>query len=308
MGLDRSSIHIVAWLFAALVTPAMAQDEIYSGPQKGESLSGFLMRPILGVQKDTEGDLPTELDPVKNAEERPVLLVFVHEINRPVMAMTRTLTRYAKTREKDGLSICVILLTDDISNGEAMLKRVQHALTPEVVSGVSLDGREGPGALGLNRSVQMTILIAKSKTVTANFALVQPSLQADLPKIVASIVEQVGGPIPELSELLDKPDKESMRSRDDKPKNNSEGKPSVDPDRMRSLMRPLIQKDASDEQVDTAAKAIEQACKEDPGIHKEVVRIAKTIVQSGKLENYGTARAQSILRRWAERPGETDGD
>ena len=77
---------------------------------------------------------------------------------------------------------------------------------------------------------------------------------------------------------------------------------------MRSLMRPLIQKDASDEQVDTAAKAIEQACKEDPEIRKEVVRIAKTIVQSGKLENYGTARAQSILHRWAERPGETDGD
>jgi len=300
MGLDRSSIHIVAWLFAALVTPAMAQDEIYSGPQKGESLSGFLTRPILGVQKDTKGDLPTELDPVKNAEERPVLLVFVHEINRPVIAMTRTLTRYAKTREKDGLSICVILLAEDISHGEAMLKRVQHALTPEVVSGVSLDGREGPGALGLNRSVQMTILIAKSKTVTANFALVQPSLQADLPKIVASIVEQVGGPIPEISELLDKPDDASMRPRGNKP--------SVDPDRMRSLMRPLIQKDASDEQVDTAAKAIEQACKEDPEIRKEVVRIAKTIVQSGKLENYGTARAQSILHRWAERPGETDGD
>ncbi len=300
MGLDRSSIHIFAWLLAALVTPAMAQDEIFSGPQKGESLSGFLFRPILGVQKDTEGDLPTEVDPVKNAEERPVLLVFVHEINRPVIAMTRTLTRYAKTREKDGLSTSVILLADDISHGEAMLKRVQHALTPGVVIGVSLDGREGPGALGLNRSVQMTILIAKSKTVTANYALVQPSLQADLPKVVASIVEQVGGPIPELSELLDKPDEASMRPRDDKS--------SVDPDRMRSLMRPLIQKDASDEQVDTAAKAIEQACKEDSEIRKEVVRIAKTIVESGKLENYGTARAQSVLRRWAERPGETDGD
>jgi hypothetical protein len=300
MGFDRSSIHIFAWLLAALVTPAMAQDEIYSGPQKGEPLSGFLMRPILGVQNDTEGDLPTELDPVKNAEERPVLLVFVHEINRPVIAMTRALTRYAKTREKDGLNTAVILLTEDISNGEAMLKRVQHALAPGIVHGVSLDGREGPGALGLNRSVQMTILVAKSKTVTANFALVQPSLQADLPKIVAAIVEQVGGTIPEMSNLLDKPDNESMRPRGDKP--------SVDPDRMRSLMRPLIQKDATDEQVDAAAKAIEQACKEDPEIQKEVLRIAKTIVQSGKLENYGTARAQSILRRWARGPGETDGE
>jgi hypothetical protein len=146
----------------------------------------------------------------------------------------------------------------------------------------------------------MTILVAKSKTVTANFALVQPSLQADLPKIVAAIVEQVGGTIPEMSNLLDKPDNESMRPRGDKP--------SVDPDRMRSLMRPLIQKDATDEQVDAAAKAIEQACKEDPEIQKEVLRIAKTIVQSGKLENYGTARAQSILRRWARGPGETDGE
>ena len=34
---------------------------------------------------------------------------------------------------------------------------------------------------------------------------------------------------------------------------------------------------------------------------KEIARISKTIVNSGKLENYGTPRCQEILRKWAEK-------
>jgi hypothetical protein len=273
---------LALWLsFAVADSLAMGGDEqaVYSGPQAGEALGEFTVRQILGV------DQPTEIDPVQDAEENPLLIVFLHEVNRPVIAMTRALTRYAQTREKDGLSTAVVLLSEDVSGGEMMLKRVQHALTPGVVTGVSIDGRDGPGVLGLNRSVQMTILVAKSKKVSANFAIVQPSLSSDLPKIVTAIVEQVGGPTPKLDDLLDR----------------------ADPERVRSLLRPLIQKDASDEQVDRSAEAVEKECEQDAAIRKEVGRIARTIVYSGKLENYGTDRAQSILRRWADTLGDPDG-
>ncbi|MCY3000054.1 MAG: hypothetical protein NT168_18315, partial [Planctomycetota bacterium] len=36
----------------------------------------------------------------------------------------------------------------------------------------------------------------------------------------------------------------------------------------------------------------------------EIGRIARTIVSSGKLENYGTARAQNYLMQWAEKYGQ----
>jgi hypothetical protein len=34
-----------------------------------------------------------------------------------------------------------------------------------------------------------------------------------------------------------------------------------------------------------------------------VGRIARTIVEGGKLENYGTSRAQEYLRKWAKEYG-----
>jgi hypothetical protein len=283
----NSMNHSCGWLFALVCFSATAapDDDVYSGPQPGEPVPNFTFRQILGVEE------PCEIDPVEKAGDRPLLLVFVHDVNRPAIGMTRTLTRYAQSREKDGLTTAVVLLADDVTGGEATLKRIQHAMTPSVLTGVSIDGREGPGAMGLNRSVQLTILVAKSGKVTANFTLVQPSLQADLPKIIAAIIEQVGGPMPEMNKILDRPE----MSRDD-----------PDPDRMRALLRPLIQKDATDDAVDTAAQAIEKACEEDPQVRREVGRIATTIVRSGKLENYGTARAQEKLKHWAETIGSPD--
>jgi len=136
--------------------------------------------------------------------------------------------------------------------------------------------------------------------VSANFALVQPSLQVDLPKVAAAIVEQIGGPLPQLSELLEAG---GVQQRAESMARNPEAnKP--DPESIRTLVRPLIQLDASNEQVDRAAEAIEQAIANSPGGQKEIGRIASTIVSSGKLENYGTSHAQGYLKRWSEKYGQ----
>jgi hypothetical protein len=47
----------------------------------------------------------------------------------------------------------------------------------------------------------MTVLVGKDDKVTANFALVQPSLQADGPKIAAAIADALGQPAPTAEEL-----------------------------------------------------------------------------------------------------------
>jgi hypothetical protein len=151
----------------------------------------------------------------------------------------------------------------------------------------------------LNRNVQLTVLVVDGGKVTANFALIQPSLQVDLPMIAAAIVERIGGDKPELKQLLgDEP--QMQRAANSQPGNPSEG---VDMDRLRSLVRPLIQLSASDEQVDEAAIAIEKEIDADPKIRREIGRIASTIVGSGNLANYGTPRAQAVLKLWAEKYG-----
>jgi len=257
---------------------------IFSGPQAGERLTSFRVRGVLG---DSGGK---ELDFVKMASGKPLVLVFVHDVNRPSIGMTRILTGYTVSRAKDGLTTGVVLLDDDATEAENTLKRISHALTAGAPTGVSLDGREGPGSYGLNRNVTLTILVAKEGKVTANFALVQPSVQADLPKILKAIVAVAGGTVPKLEELTGM---REMRQADGN-----------EPDaRLRALIRPVIQLGAKPEAVDKAATAVEEYVKKNEAAAREVGRISTTIVDSGKLTNYGTERAQEYLRKWAKEYG-----
>ncbi len=68
-----------------------------------------------------------------------------------------------------------------------------HALHSETPTFVSVDGKEGPGSLGLNRKVTLTILVGNKGEVKANFALIQPSLQTDLLPIANAMVDLIGG-------------------------------------------------------------------------------------------------------------------
>jgi hypothetical protein len=75
---------------------------------------------------------------------------------------------------------------------------------------------------------------------------------------------------------------------------------------LRPLLGPLIRLNASEADVDRAAEAVEAAAAKDPKVRAEVGRVANTIIDAGKLEQYGTPKAQEYLRKWAAeygRPG-----
>jgi len=107
------------------------------------------------------------------------------------LALLASLSGYTLSPTQEGLSTGVIWLDDDATAAENQLKKMRHALTPKAPTGISLEGREGPGSYGLNRSVMLTILVGKDGKVTSNFAVVQPSLQLDLPKILLGTCEVV---------------------------------------------------------------------------------------------------------------------
>jgi hypothetical protein len=273
-------------LVLACANAVAADEPIFSGPQVGEKLPAFKVR---GVFDEEAGK---EMDYVSQAAGKPIVLVFVHDVNRQSIGMTRVLTGYTTSRAKDGLATGVVWLTDDATEAENSLKRMKHALTPKAPTGISMDGREGPGSYGLNRNVTLTILVGKEGKVTGNFALVQPSLQADLPKILASVVAVAGGSVPKLEEL------DGMRDM-------MRRTPTQDPQapNLRPLLTPVIKRDAAKEDVEKAAKALEEHVAKDEAAKKELGRIASTIVNAGKVENYGTATCQEYLRKWAKEYG-----
>ena len=160
---------------------------------------------------------------------------------------------------------------------------------------VSVDGNEGPGAYGLNRGVTLTILVAKDNIVTANFALVQPSLPADAPRVLGEVVKLIGGKVPTLEELgVPK----SVPARPGAPAGGAAAAESDE--NLAGLLRAVIRRDATPDEVDRAAAAVDAYVKDRPPARAQRDRAARTIVASGKLPDYGTPRAQHHLRTWAE--------
>lgn len=299
----RPSVVLVYAIFSCLalntsVNRSRADEKPFSGPQRGEPLPAFKVQGVFDAQAGET------IDFVEKASGKPLVLIFVHDVNRQSIGFARAVANYTVSRADDGLSTGVIWLSDDASAAEAELKRVRHALAKDAPVGISLDGKEGPGSYGLNREVMLTILVGNDNKVSANFALVQPSLQVDLHSVVASVVEVVGGEVPTSTELLamsgqGRPNDNGRPGMQNEAKRQGE----VDPDKaaaLRDLLRPVIRRDASESSVDEAAKRVEDFAENDEVIRREIGRITNQIIGAGKLSDYGTPRAQLYLQRWAD--------
>jgi hypothetical protein len=185
---------LASLLAVCLIAPVRADDPIFSGPQPGEKLSPFRVFLATGERQGKEADLIAEF------AGAPTLLVFVHELTRPGAALMRPLEAFQQKRAGDGLKTAFVFLTADRSGMEQRLPLVSRSLRMQTPLAISLDGLEGPGNYGLNRKVQMTVLVAKENVVKASFALVQPN-ETDAPKVLAEVVKLIGGPVPTLAEL-----------------------------------------------------------------------------------------------------------
>lgn len=287
------TVPSIAGLMLLVVSAIHAADEdpIFSGPQPGEKLPPLEIRDVLAEEV-------TDVDLLKKAGDKPVLLVFFHKRTRPAFGLTNALMRLAKTREKAELTSAVVMLTDDPTETGNWMKRIRKLLPKDALYGISMDGLEGPGAYGLNRDVELTVLVAAEGKVTANFAIVQPSLPNDGQKIAKAVVEVTGGgKVPDILTLAGNrmADRKNMRPGQQKPL----------PVELTGMLRRLINKQATEEDVEEATKDIEEfiAKKENAEWQKRVGQITTNIISAGKLENYGTPPAQKVLKAWSEKYG-----
>ncbi|MGI9473676.1 MAG: hypothetical protein ACR2NZ_19190 [Rubripirellula sp.] len=314
MKVTTLSISLILSMGFALM-PAQAEDAVFSGPQVGEKLPAFeiqLLNQNRGDDAATESATENAgrensaakssgvkgFDPT--AGDGPVLLVFFHELTRPGFGLTRAIASFAAKRADQGMKSSVIFLTDDPTSTRKWATNVRQHFADGVNYGISMDGDEGPGAYGLNRNVTLTILVGQDGKVTSNFALVQPQLQADGPEILQAIADVTGGgDVPNVADL------EARYAGRNRMNQNRRGQPMADratraaqDPELTSLLRSVINKQASAEEVQEAAKKVEAYVEENASARKELTRIVNTVVNSGKIANYGTEAAQSVLRKW----------
>ena len=282
------SLLFSGFMLTCIATTSVAADApIFSGPQVGEKLVPFK---AYGVFGDAAGQTQVVLD--GNTKD-PTILVFVHQLTRPSIGLTRMILNYADSRKKDGLQTELVFLSNDRSAMADRIKRARHALPTGVSPRISADGIEGPGPYGLNRKVAMTVLVGNEGKVTANFALGQPSIQVDGPKVGHAIVQVLGGDkAPTLKQMGFTPP-QMRRGMQDRMQAQQD---SV----YRQKIAPVIRGETIAD-VKKAAEVVEAFAKEHAWFRDRVGKAANLIVNGPRFESYGRIpEARAYLKKWAK--------
>lgn len=175
----------------------------FSGPQPGEKIPSFR---VTGMFGDLAGKT---IDPVSLAAGKPQVLIFMDESRvglRGLFGVSSAVSQIAKESDK-GLQFSVVLLGDDPAGLSGFIKRFGDRLQDSgVVLTMSPDGRDGPGALGLNRTISMTVVVARDGKVLHNFVFPQSMLYPN-PHVLGAIAAAIGEKPETVARWLNTPDK-----------------------------------------------------------------------------------------------------
>jgi hypothetical protein len=289
-------------LTLALLFSLSLQDPKLSGPQPGEKTPGFRVFDVGSRQ---------EADYIADGKGAPAVLVFIHELTRPGAGLMRALDENGRIKQARGLRTLFISLSEDRDGAERHLPQVIKSLNLKCPMGISLDGKEGPGSYGLNREVMLSILVARDNKVTANFAIVSPN-ETDAPRIKAAIDEALKAAAqalpgtPEevrLREELAAAREEIAalkiqleRTGEPGPRRGEMERPKED-ETLVNHCRRLIQKAATQEQLDAAVKDIEAYIGTNETLRKQYLAILGRILDL----KYGNELGQAEMRRQVEK-------
>jgi hypothetical protein len=292
-------IFLLLTLTGAVPIARGSADPVFSGPQVGEKITTFKVIDPAGPAAGRE----REFTPAK---EPAVVLVFVGTIERSIVPLLTVIDEYGFDK-RDLLKTEFVFLGEDRVALANRVPAVAQSLRLKCPASISNDGAEGPGNYGLNKSVLMTIVVAKEGRVTANFALVQPGM-ADAPAVIAAIAKAVGDSNPPKAETLrdhrtggaasrpggaaSRPGGAPMRTQ----RPNLPGAAPTD-EKLIGLLRSFIQKDNDDATIDRIAGQVEAYVKDDPALRKQAVDGWTRVLYL----KYGTDHAQNAGQALVER-------
>ena len=186
------------------------ENRIFSGPQPGEKLPSLK---VTGIRDRLDG---TTFDITAKADRKPLVL-FLQDTNavgiKGLVNVSKLLLkidafqkRHSKAtgdeKSNQGLQIGVVFLADSLDTlpdwAHGMLN---EEVSNEILTGISPEGREGPGSYGLNRNVAQTVIVAKDGKVLHNFAFTQPMLYTD-PHLLGAVADAIGADASALEKWL----------------------------------------------------------------------------------------------------------
>ena len=166
-------------------------ERVYSGPQAGETLTGFTVIP------PRRNHLEEEFDPVAAGLGKPHFMIFIDDsdIEEGIGAFINAAWMVDK-KSKTGLAASVVILAHERTTEIGFNTKDDNfwnVLNAVYRIGYAPDGRDGPGAYGLNRDFPMTILIADAEgKVLYNFPFKEiPQDRLD-PHVMGGLTDAIG--------------------------------------------------------------------------------------------------------------------
>jgi|GEM_PF-1693967 len=159
---------------------------LFSGPQPSEKIPSFK---VTGLNGERVGKV---FDPVRLAGGKLQVLIFMDDNGVGIRGLFGTASILSQIADKSGkqIQLTAILLGDDPAKLSQFGKRFGERLSG-VVMAASQEGRDGPGVLGLNRTISMTIVVAKDGEVTHNLVFPQSMLYPN-PYFLGAIASVIG--------------------------------------------------------------------------------------------------------------------
>jgi len=218
-----------------------------------------------------------------------------------------TIDEYGHQRRQTMQSV-IVFLSGDRAEAEKRVAAVNGAIKLHTPMTVSVDGAEGPGNYGLNKSCLMTVLVADKKLVKANFALVQPGI-ADAPAVIKAMAAASGDDEPPTAEALQAERAKrtgAARARSDAPMTRPAAGavagadlPGAAPtdEKLVGMLRSFIQKTNDDARVNEVIRQVEAYVKSDPALTKQAVDGWTRVLHL----KYGTEYAQKAGKEMVDR-------
>ena len=260
--------------------------EVFSGPQAGETLPKLKVSAVTG---DNAGKTFNALGDHDGAQ-----LIILAGPNRTSIRGIIGILRLVATvndNSKEQLTPILVYLGDDKNQLAENANRYLQYMNGDPTIGISNDGRDGPGSYGLNRNVSMTIIFARDGKVVYNFPFPEGMLTPD-PHVLGAISEVIHTEPEQMRKWLVTAAEERTRAAAASQQNRTGG---LD---IRALLTPVLDKNASDEVIDAAAKKIDLVLEGNKDAAASVGALTSRMVQ-GNLESYGTKRSQYHLFKWS---------
>ncbi|MBI3863986.1 MAG: hypothetical protein HY290_19045 [Planctomycetia bacterium] len=174
-----------------LVSRISRADDPVSGPKVGEAAGAFEMELAIG------DDAGKKVDTIKPLKDKPVLVIFISEMNRPGFGLLKMLDKYGRLRQPEGLEVLIVRVSDDAAGAAKHAKILYDLYDVKSTAGVAVGGKAGPKDYNLSEEAQMTVLLVdKEHKVLMNMARRAPDRQ-DFDEVRKSIDKLLGpSPVP----------------------------------------------------------------------------------------------------------------